>query len=188
MFLIKDVPVGRLNALVKKIGGLSVMDGILDGTVKFVVEIVKSVINIIDFFKTRDGLWLSGDFQKRILAPALEMPETAPASIGDPYGLSMSMTDAEILEKLGHKVFENSRAFLNTLARLIDEQWGGTEGALLNNGYANIFYVRGVNGKGESEVFAVVADWAADYGKWNVFMYRLDDKAWPPGNRAFPTN
>lgn len=152
------------------------------------VKITKpAIINLATFFKTRDGLWVSDEFRQRILAPALEMPETAPASVGEPYDLPRNMTDAQILEKVGHKVFENPRALLLTLARLIDEQWGGKEGNLLTNGYANLFYVRGRNEKGESEVFAVDVDWDVGNGEWLVLACRLDDNAWPEGFRAFPS-
>lgn len=148
---------------------------------------VKTVINLADFFKTRKGLWVSEEFTKRILAPALEMEDTVPASVGEPYDLPKNMADKEILEKLGHKVFENPRALLLSLARLIDAQWGGKEGDLLNNGYANLFYVRGRNEKGESEVFAVRVLWRAGRGLWYVYAFRLDDHTWGGGHRAFPS-
>lgn len=164
------------------------LEAIKQGKTIRIVETLKSAINLADFFKTRDGLWVSEEFQKQILASALGLSEIAPASVGEPYDLPKGMTDAEILSKLGNKIFENPRAFLNTLARLIDEQWGGKEGDLLNNGYANIFYVRRVNVKGEPEVFVVDVRWDAGSGRWCVDAYRLVDRTWRAGGRAFPSN
>ncbi|GMU73854.1 MAG: hypothetical protein AMXMBFR44_0530 [Candidatus Campbellbacteria bacterium] len=189
MFAMQNLTAGQLNALVKKVGGEKAVHGILDGTLKFAVEVVKSVINLADFFKTRKGIWVSDEFRQRILAPALEMEETAPASVGKPYDLPCDMTDAEVRGKFyGNHVFEDTRAFCRYLESAITAQWGGESGDLLNNGYANLFYVRGVNEKGEGEVFTVLVNWGADDGEWYVSAYRLDGNRWYRGCRAFPSN
>lgn len=148
---------------------------------------VGALTNLSGLFKDCKGLRVFDTFRERILAPALEMEETAPASVGEGYDPSTSMTDAQILEKIGNKIFENPRAFLNTLTRLIDEQWGGEEGILLNNGYNNLFYVRGVNEKGESEVFVVCISWYTINGDWGVSARLLEEDTWGAGRRAFPS-
>ncbi len=54
-FLIKNEPVGRLNALVKKIGGLDVMKGILNGTIKFAITAQEILVCILKDEKIKVG-------------------------------------------------------------------------------------------------------------------------------------
>lgn len=95
--------------------------------------------------------------------------------------MAKAANDAEIGTELpeGH-VFEDVDTFLVHLATLIEDQWGGKEGMLLNNGYANVFYVK-VNG----EVFAVGVSWSADDREWLCRAFRLGDPRWGAGPRAF---
>ncbi len=188
MFLIKDVPVGRLNALVKKIGGLQVMDGILDGTLKLTVEkiVEPTPADLAVFFTTRPGLLVTDGFWQQILALALAMPETAPASVGEPYDLRKDMYDTEIRQKLGENhIFENARAFCRYLQRALSAQLGGTEGDLRTFGHENIFYVRG----GDGAVFVVSVKWNANGRNWSISAdHLLDADRWYHGTRAFPRN
>jgi len=136
------------------------------------------------FFQTREGLWVSNAFRERIVSVA-EGVGAEPATVGKSLNLSKDMTDAKIRERLGDgHVFEDTSAFLSYLEGALKLQWGGRGGVLLNNGYANIFYVRGAGG----EVFAVDVFWYADNRKWYVNAYRLDDNHWDEGYRAFPCN
>lgn len=145
----------------------------------------KLVDPLAKFFTTRAGLWVSPEFTQRILALALAMGETTPATVGTPFNLPKNMTDAEICKELGNGyIFEDAKAFCVYLADAIERQWGGAEGDLLTSGYANLFYVRGVGG----EVFVVHVDWRAGGRKWLVHAFRLDDRGWHAGNRAFPCN
>lgn len=141
-------------------------------------------INLAEFFKTREGLCVSPEFLEYILAPALSMQVVTPATVGKLYDLSEVMDDSGIWGHLGtNYIFENPYTFLVTLADLITVQWGGTEGDLLNNGDANLFYVRGLS----SDVFAVLVGWIADRGVWYVNAYRFGVVGmWSGGRRAFP--
>jgi len=194
-FLIKDVPTGKLNALVKNIGGLDIMDGILDGTVKFTViegqclsststitlPASKKRFNPDEYYQTREGLYVWEGFRNRIV-PATSPIEQVPGMEIFSFDLDKSMNDAEIRAKLPkNHVFENASIFCAYLGGMIDRQPKGKEGDLLSNGYANIFYVRGLN----SELFAVNVLWDAVNREWDVNADSLDDDRWSAGIRAF---
>ena len=132
------------------------------------------------YFTTRSGLYVWGEFTERILAVA--KPAVALVRTLKHYDLPENMNDAEIRVELGEDhVFEDASEFCATLAGMIDIQSGGKAGRLLNNGRANIFYVRGTGG----EVFAVRALWSSDDREWDVDAFRLDDYRWRAGYRAF---
>ena len=95
--------------------------------------------------------------------------------------MAQAANDAEIGGELPEGyVFEDVGTFRAHLVTLIEGQWGGKSGILLNNGYANIFYVK-VNG----EVLAVSVRWIADYWGWRCVAPRLGDVRWRAGDRAF---
>ncbi len=136
-----------------------------------------------EYFKSRAGLWVSAEFRDRILAvasPAASAPTTFAS-----YELVKRSNDDEIRRELpeGH-VFEDVSAFCAHLAGLISRQPGGKEGDLIANGYANIFYVRGIN----SEVFAVSVYWNAGHREWRVHARRLDDYRRDVGRRVLSSN
>src|SRR3990167_4939156 len=155
MFLIKDETAGRLNALVKEIGGLTVMSGILDGTLKFTImpqmrkflgqvrEIVLPKSTRSSDFQTGKGLWVSSDFDRLVgSGKATKLPEM---KIGS-FDLINSADDTEIRGELPTDHVFKATEIRGVLKTLIGLQPGGEEGNLLSNGYANLFYVEGVNG------------------------------------------
>ena len=145
------------------------------------LTVAGNTINPHDFFKTRDGLWVSSDFNDLILSCASKkkvLVEEVSIGYAD---LAQVVNNAEIGVELPEGyVFEDVDAFLVHLATLIEGQWGGKEGTLLNNGYANIFYV-----KVKDEVFAVRIHWNAIDRKWFCYAYRLGDYRWSAGSRTF---
>lgn len=145
------------------------------------VTVSSNTISPHDFFKTREGLWMSSNFNDFIFSGASKKKVSSDETTISYADLAKAANDAEIGTELpeGH-VFEDVDTFLVHLATLIEDQWGGKEGMLLNNGYANVFYVK-VNG----EVFAVLVGWHADYRKWYCLALRLDDLRWDAGDRAF---
>jgi len=167
------------KALGTKLGGVEVVKAILRGTSAVTVAI--NTINPHDFFKTREGLWMSSNFNDLILSGASKKKVSADETTVGYADLAQAANDAEIGGELpeGH-VFEDVDTFLVHLATLIEGQWGGKEGTLLNNGCANIFYVK-VNG----EVFAVYVFWFAVGREWVCRARRLDDVRWSAGCRAF---
>jgi len=182
----------RVQAMLNLIGGDDVLDMLMDGRAKLTVEIVRrlnnttsltvasNAVNPHDFFKTRKGLWTSSDFNNFILSGASKKVSADETSIG--YAdLAQAASDVEIGGELSEGyVFEDVDTLLTHLATLIEGQWGGKSGTLLNNGYANIFYVK-VNG----EVFAVNVYWSAVSRGWHCYARRLGDGRWNAGRRVF---
>ena len=93
--------------------------------------------------------------------------------------LTRSSLDAPILEELGDK----AEASLSQMYALMARQANGQEGVLLTNGWANIFYVRDING----ELRAVRVRW--DGRGWFVDAYSVTyPNGWYDGNRVFSRN
>lgn len=156
------------------------------------VEVAQAVQNIINrgkmfnphtYFKTRDGLYAWDTFEKRILSGQKEsMPyrgcEGMTSSI-----LARNMTDQQIIDELlgGMEETCSHASTLDQIAAKIDLQPNGEDGELLNNGYANIFYVL-VNGV----LFAVDVVWFSDHREWHVNDWHLDEYgSWDAGGRVF---
>lgn|GEM_PF-1781065 len=181
------------KALGTKLGGVEVVKAILRGTSAVTADIIRrltsltsltvasNTINPHDFFKIREGLWMSSNFNDFILSGASKKKVSADETTIGYADLAQHANDAEIGTELPEGyVFEDVDTFLVHIATLIEGQWGGKEGTLLNNGYVNIFSVK-VNG----EVFAVSVRWNADRRRWFCFAYRLGDDRWYAGGRAF---
>jgi hypothetical protein len=150
-------------------------------TAMTVLTVASNSVNPHDFFKTREGLLTSSYFNDCILSGASKKKMSADEATISYADLVQYANDAEIGSELPEcYVFEDVDTFLVYLATLIEGQWGGKEGTLLNNGYANIFYVK-VNG----EVFAVDVRWLAGHRRWHCHDYRLDEYRWPVDFRAF---
>ena len=145
------------------------------------ITVAGNTINPHDFFKAREGLWTSDNFNEFILPCASKKKVSADEATLGYANLAQAVNDAGIGGELPEGyVFENIDAFLVHLATLIKGQWDGKSGTLLNNGYVNIFYVR-VNG----EVFAVHVYWHADSREWHCRADRLDDFRWDAGDQVF---
>lgn len=187
--------VDRIQAVWNMIGGDDVVDQLLAGTKRLVVETVRRLTgltpftmpaserNIHDFFRTRKGLWLSDDFKKLILAAAQKGLSGSDNMTLGHCDLAEAPNDAEIRAELpeGH-VFTDVNVVLVVLAMLIEVQWlNEVEGVLLNTVYrTNIFYVEiaGV-------VFTVRVYWGTTNGEWRCLARRTDADRWGAGNRAF---
>ena len=191
MFLVKDVPVGRLNALVKKLGGLEVMDGILNDTVKFtLVEApVPSVLSPFQAFSTtitetrdpgnffcdRSRLYVWGDYRYRIVSKAKSV-ETDVVITAKWANLEQDAADKEIGLALGEGHIWEESTLCAFVAQHISEQEGGRGGMLLNNGFANIFYTTSC---------VVVVGWGAGGRGWGVGAWGRGGGGWSAGGRVF---
>jgi len=181
------------KALGTKLGGVETVKALLRGTSTVTIEVIRRLtaltsvtvetdnVNLRDFFKTREGLWVSSNFDDLILKGVSKKNHSAKETVIGRADLAQAANDAEIGAELPEGyVFEGVVTFLVHLATLIKEQWGGKDGVLLNNGYANSFYVK-VNG----EVFVVLVRWHADAREWYCYAGRLYDCRWVAGYRAF---
>ena len=166
------------------------MGRVLKGSLNH-IEVSKAIQSIINrgqmfnprsLFKTCTGLWVSDSFTSRILPHVDPMPYRGHEGVTSSQ-LARNMYDKEIIdEMLGGMEEVRSHAFtLDQIAEMIGSQPNGEDGMLLNNGYANIFYVL-VNGG----LFVVCVDWISGYRLGYVVAWHLDGYGhWNAGNRVF---
>ena len=137
-----------------------------------------------EFYQTGAGLYIHDTFADRLDIHARQTVDSTPAC---PYVASLlkaNAYDRDIREELP----ETHLSTLEDIAALIEAQPGGKSGFLLNNGYANIFYVAGKNG----EIFTVSVGWDFNDREWNVIDWELgelgywdaDGQVLCPGNAA----
>lgn len=141
------------------------------------------------YFKTRKGLRVSNEFNRRVLA-------RQPVSIlyrgcegMTSFVLPRLMSDHEIInEFLGgiDEVFTHGIT-LDQIAEKIDLQPNGKDGELLNNGQTNIFFYVSVIPKVYFEShFAVSVKWDSGRHEWWVCDWPLNwFGGWGSGSRGF---
>ena len=97
------------------------------------------------------------------------------------HKLRESSVDGPIIAELGGA--EKSETSLSEMFALMEKQGKGENGVLLNNGYANIFYIKDQNGV----LRAVYVGWGGD--GWDVYAVSVEDPGrWDDGNRVFSRN
>lgn len=185
-FLIKDETPGRLNALVKEIGGLEVMDGILKGTLRFkiieqsfltpVAEItIPAIRNPRKALQPRKGLWVSDNFKKFVLPHIGTLEEKTPEITLSMSELAKPANDAEIMGATGEPM--DATVFGYALDHLISQQPNGKKGFLPTDGRWIIIHVRA-----GGAVFAVRVRWSDVSRGWGVRAGRLRDARWRGGH------
>ena len=134
--------------------------------------------NAAEFYQTGGpGLYVYDTFADRLDVNARQTVDSAPERPYVASLLKVNAYDTGIRKELP----EIHLSTLEDIAGFIEAQPGGKSGLLLNNGYANIFYVEGRNG----EVFAVLVDWFSDDRKWGVSGWELGGRSsWRAGNRV----
>lgn len=123
--------------------------------------------NAAEFYQTGPGLYVYDTFADRLDVNARQTVDSAPER---PYVASLlkaNAYDTGIRKELP----EIHLSTLEDIAGLIEAQPNGKSGLLLNNGYANIFYIEGRNG----EVFAVIVCWFSGGRGWRVDDWQLDE-------------
>lgn len=128
-----------------------------------------------EFYKDREGLFVFGSFEERIVQKAESVEAGREFSI-DSFNLIEDAADAGIEAALPEKYLFTEGEVFAIIAELISKQPKGEEGALLNNGYANLFY---------TEVFVVSVRWSAGDGGWGVDAWGRGDVGWGAGGRVF---
>ena len=136
-----------------------------------------------DFFRddNRDvKLYIYGSFTNRVLPSTGEVSKQPAATIVS-YELTKAMYDHEIRAELPENhVFAIDDLWM--IADLISHQPRGESGTLLNNGYANLFYIQ----VGAS-VFVVSVNWHDS--DWFVYVWDLVGHGrWYDGYRVFSRN
>jgi len=122
--------------------------------------------------------WLSGDFKDWFL---LKVENPFPGSEIVARQLIKRSVDAPILKELGGN--EKAETTLAEVYAMMQKQANGKSGALLINGWANIFYVKDISGT----LRAVRVYWFDD--GWFVHAYSIElPHEWDAGHRVFSRN
>jgi hypothetical protein len=152
--------------------------GLAKEVAKLIVTGAKT--SIASFFK-QDGpvkFWFGDNFKNWILSNIPDGFPEAPLSVK--IILPKSMTDMEIMSEYKIRPYASVQELLSVLYDKFVEQPSGEDGELLNNGNANIFYVRfGVL------VVAVSVAWSSSTRRWAVDASGLDGGLWEVGRCAF---
>ncbi len=96
-----------------------------------------------------------------------------------PQTLTRMATDAEIEDPvigMGPSHLFGETVLCGVIAGLIARQPKGEEGALLNNGYANLFYLGSC---------VVDVGWGSGGREWGVNAWRRGDDGWDAGGQVF---
>lgn len=127
------------------------------------------------FFRARSGLYVSDSFRNLVVAKTFPSAESR-AILTKTQKLSCNMTDEKIEKMLGNGHIFNETALCDTLAEMLQKQWGGKGGRLLNNGYANLFYTTSC---------VVSVHWYAGGAGWSVDTWERGDYEWDAGDQVF---
>lgn len=198
---------GQVEALINILGGDEVARNILAGKVKVVAQTVQQVIEtLLDFAGTvtvpattsklvaKEKFMISTERNAPVKISYLGDNFTAwflnnDGKIEDPiteqtlryHKLRQSSVDGPIITELGGE--EKSETTLSEMFSLMEKQKHGEDGVLLNNGYANIFYIKDQNGV----LRAVLVSW--DGGGWFVSAVSVEDPGrWRDGRQVFSRN
>ena len=110
-----------------------------------------------------------------------KIEEPIDGQVLDCHKLLKKSIDKPIIAELGGE--EKSETTLAEIYDLIAQQADGRDGILLNNGKANIFYARDINGV----LRAVHVYWSVD--GWFVYAYSVElPLAWYDGRQVFSRN
>ena len=174
-FASKNLTVGQVNALVKTVGGHESVLKILDGSLKFtlITFAVDTFLTPTYFTTQPKKLWVSDAFTQRITAAYSEpLTPRGIKGVQKAFDLQRKMYDGDFIKQMGGEAEVRKFAFTpDQIASMIDAQPNSIDGAMLNNGYANIFYVIGVDGG----LFAVDVDWRSHDSVWGAFAFKLDE-------------
>src|SRR3989344_2275239 len=128
-----------------------------------------------DFYQTREGLWVWDGYKNQVSSKA-QPTQVGAKCVLKRAELVRNLTDEQIELALGDNHIFDVDTVCWTIAVMIAEQPNGKEGKLLNNGYANLFYLSGC---------VVRVYWSAGFREWNVNTYVRVGRKWYAGRRAF---
>lgn len=189
---------GWSKAIVQKMGGVDIADAFLRGEYvltkvmqaiekflsfigKITVDVVSSV-DSVEFFRTCEGLWVNDSFQRLFVDKDAKSADQVTLS---KYKIEKNTYDSKIVKELPEDHMFEAGEFCQIIASMLTKQWGGKGGDLINNGYANAFYVRS---KDKKQVFVVRVRWYSDDRRWRVDIWGLGDDRWDPGRVIFSRN
>ena len=148
---------------------------------KVTVQVTEPV-NSNEFFQTREGILVEDGLNDLFVGDTVHSVGIVELS---KYGIKKNSLDRNIRRELPENHVFEADEFCQIITTQINKQWGGKQGDLLNNGYANIFYVRS---KDKKKVFTVGVYWRSDDLEWRVYFWELDDDQWPAESCVFSRN
>ncbi len=134
------------------------------------------------FYQTREGLYVYGDSQNRIVAAAKLTEAGYKFKKAPRFTLGQNATGQELRDARPKGTWQATE-FCAWLAIKIGKQKNGEAGELLNTGWANLFLVEGVNG----EVFLVSVRWGGVRQDWYFYTWPLGHE-WYAGCQFVPRN
>ena len=158
-----------LNTMVKSAFALAPLGDV-------VVKIAEPRHDPDTFYRSRQGLYVWDGFRTLVVAKARPTDQADAAFTVNRAELTRDLTDEEIEAALPKEHLFSETDLCAIIAGLIAKQANGEEGALLNNGCANLFYT-------SSSVLRV--RWRADSREWLVRTWRRDGLRWNAGLRVF---
>lgn len=127
----------------------------------------------------QSGIKYHGDNFKQWFGGKVEEPQTETTLCS--HRLKKWSRDPAIIAELGGE--EKAETTLFTIGSLLSQQAKGESGSLLTNGYANIFYVRDVEGV----LRAILVRWYG--GGWYLGAHAVESPGgWNDGSRVFSGN
>ena len=182
-----ELNLGQVEAIVNKLGGMEGVKRFLAGNIEVVVRRVLTFVatfrhaaggRFVAAENFREGettdevkiAWIGDNFKTNFLGKIEEGVTAEELKI---HKLDQDSLDAPIIAELG----DAAETLLADLWELLKKQPKGEGGKLLVNGYANIAYIRDMNGV----LWAVNARWHAVHGGWRVEAYSV---SYPDGWRA----
>jgi hypothetical protein len=166
---VKTKPASKPVPLLWPIGTVTVpATGKLVAREKFVKDMSRKAAVKISYLGDNFSEWFLG-----------KVEEPCPETTLRYAKLNRYSVDGPILAELGN----TAETTLAQIYALMERQPNGEDGVLLTNGYANIFYVRDINGA----LRAVYMGWKA--GGWDVYAFSVADPfGWFGGISVFSCN
>lgn len=127
-----------------------------------------------EFFKDREGLYVSSSFEERILEKA-EKIDAAEFNL-DSFKLLKYSDDADIEKELPEKHIFTESEVCAVISELISKQPKGEKGTLDNAGKWNLFYTTSC---------VVGVSWRSYGGRWDVYAWGRGGDEWRSGGRVF---
>lgn len=192
-----ELSLGQIESIVNKLGGMEGVKALLSGSVEIIrtkiLDFIDTVVTSATTEKfvakekfvvnTKDGApvkisYLSGNFRKWFYDKTEYIIEEQELRYAK---LSKSSVDGPIIEELGGEA--KAETTLSEMFDLMLKQNNGEDGVLLNNGYANIFYIKDISGV----LRAVDVSWHG--GGWNVGASSVESPpGWFDGRQVFSRN
>lgn len=126
------------------------------------------------FYQSRSGLWVNKEFRRLVVVNAKRSEKGTTHKV-DYYGLRLNLTDTQIEDGLAQHLFTET-AGCAIIAGLMAKQPNGEEGALLNDGNANLFYTASC---------AAHVSWNSNIVRWNINCYSRSSFSWFAGYQVF---